>query len=116
MVRIVIPFAYHAPVRRVVSFFVRRIVVEGSSMLPTYHEGTELLAVRRWRPVRVGEVVVAVDPRDPQRFLLKRCVARQGRLLDLRGDNPVFSTDSRTFGLVPSRHIRYLVRAPLQRS
>jgi len=37
-------------------------------------------------------------------------------LLDLRGDNPVFSTDSRTFGLVPSRHIRYLVRAPLQRS
>jgi nickel-type superoxide dismutase maturation protease len=110
MVRIVRLVAYHAPMRSVVSFFLRRIVVEGASMMPTFPDGTTLLAVRRWRAVRVGDVVVAPDPREPGRLLLKRCVARQGGLLDIRGDNPSFSTDSRNFGLVPARQVRYLVR------
>lgn len=78
--------------------------------MPTFPDGTTLFAVRRWRAVRVGDVVVVPDPREPGRMLLKRCVARQGGLLDIRGDNPSFSTDSRNFGLVPARQVRYLVR------
>lgn len=88
---------------------IRRVKVEGYSMLPTYVPGEHLTAVRKWRRVRVGDVVVVADPREPARWLLKRCVARTGAMLDLRGDNEFASTDSRDFGLVASSAVRYLV-------
>ncbi len=81
-------------------------------MAPTYFPGERLTALRRWRPVRQGDVVVVRDPRNPTRWLLKRCVARVGSLLDLRGDNAFASTDSRDFGLVPSSDVVYIVLAP----
>lgn len=87
-------------VARLVEFFVRRITVEGSSMVPAFAPGERLTAVRRWRHVRAGDVVVLRDPRNAERWLLKRCVGRVGALLDLRGDNAGASTDSREFGLV----------------
>ncbi|MDH2904685.1 MAG: S26 family signal peptidase [Actinomycetota bacterium] len=88
---------------------VRRVKVEGSSMLPTFEAGEVLTAIRKWRRVRVGDVVIVRDPRDDSRWLLKRCVARHGSMLDVRGDNVAASTDSRQFGLVTSRDVRYLV-------
>jgi nickel-type superoxide dismutase maturation protease len=88
---------------------VRRVRVEGYSMMPTYVPGELLTAVRKWRRIRVGDVVVVRDPRDSTRWLLKRCVGRESSLLDLRGDNERASTDSRTFGLVPSSSAIYLV-------
>ena len=94
---------------RVLDFVVRRVTVEGSSMVPTFVPGERLTAWRRWRRVRPGDVVVVRDPRNPSRWLLKRCVRRVGSKLDLRGDNPVASTDSRDFGFVRSRDVLYLV-------
>jgi nickel-type superoxide dismutase maturation protease len=96
-------------VSRFVELFVRRVTVEGSSMVPTFVPGERLTALRRWRRVRPGDVVVVADPRDPTRWLLKRCVERVGRDLDLRGDNRAASTDSRDFGLVPGRSVRWIV-------
>jgi signal peptidase I len=96
-------------VSRIVEFFVRRVTIDGHSMVPTYLPGERLTAVRRWRPVRVGDVVVVRDPRDHERWLLKRCVGRKGSELDLRGDNAEVSTDSRDFGLVPSRDVVWIV-------
>jgi len=78
-------------------------------MLPTYVPGERLTAVRRWRPVRVGDVVVVRDPRDRDRWLLKRCAARHQGRLDLRGDNVESSTDSRDFGLVASHEVTWIV-------
>ncbi len=78
-------------------------------MMPTYVPGELLTAVRKWRRVRVGDVVVVKDPRESTRWLLKRCVDRQGSLLDLRGDNENASTDSRVFGRVASSGVAYLV-------
>lgn len=78
-------------------------------MVPTYLPGQRLTAIRRWRPVRAGDVVVVRDPRDANRWLLKRCVGRSGTDVDLRGDNAGASTDSREFGLVPSRDVAYIV-------
>ena len=94
---------------RFVSLFLRRLTVVGDSMAPTYRDGDRLTALRRWRRVRVGDVVVVPDPRDPARPLLKRCVAREGRRLFLRGDNAAASTDSRDFGLVEETSVRWLV-------
>jgi hypothetical protein len=71
--------------------------------------GQRLTAIRRWRVVRVGDVVVLRDPRERTRWILKRCVGKEGKLLDLRGDNADQSTDSRQFGLVPVKDVAYVV-------
>lgn len=81
-------------------------------MMPTFLPGEVLTALRRWRRVRPGDVVVVRDPRDAERWLLKRCTGRSGTMLDLRGDNAGASTDSRAFGLVPSRDVAYIVLSP----
>jgi len=78
-------------------------------MVPTFVPGERLTALRRWRRVRVGDVVVVRDPREPSRWLLKRCVARADSSLDLRGDNVAASTDSRDFGPVRAREVRWIV-------
>ena len=95
--------------KRLLEFFLRRVTVEGSSMEPTYIPGERLTALRRWRRVRTGDVVVVRDPRDAERWLLKRCVGRVGGRLDLRGDNAAVSTDSRDFGLINARDVAYIV-------
>ena len=94
---------------RLLQLVLRRVTVDGPSMLPTYLSGQRLTAVRPWRPIRVGDVVVARDPRNQTRWVVKRCVARTRSMLDLRGDNPTMSTDSREFGLVARRDVRWLV-------
>ncbi len=78
-------------------------------MTPTYRAGERLTIVRRLRAVRVGDVVVTPDPRLSDRWLLKRCVAREGSMLDLRGDNPGASTDSRDFGPVAASRVHWVV-------
>ncbi len=55
------------------------------------------LLVMRARP-RAGDVVVVADPRERRRELVKRVAAVGPRGVTLRGDNPVASTDARTFG------------------
>jgi hypothetical protein len=78
-------------------------------MLPSYIPGERITALRRWRPVREGDVVILRDPLDASQWLLKRCVARVGQRLDLRGDNAAASTDSRDFGLIDTRDVTYIV-------
>lgn len=74
-------------------------------MEPELLEGDRLLAVRlprRW-PLRVGDVVVATDPREPARLMVKRVARVEKGLVHLHGDNAAHSTDSRTWGPV-GRH------------
>ena len=97
---------------RLLEFFLVRVTVEGPSMLPSYIQGERITALRRWRPVREGDVVILRDPLDANQWLLKRCVGRVGRRLDLRGDNAAASTDSRDFGLVDAREVAYIVLSP----
>ena len=73
-------------------------------MRPTLEPGDWLLvdpdAYRRRRP-RAGDLVVAPDPRQSDRLLVKRVAAFEAddRLI-LAGDAPDASTDSRAFGAV----------------
>ncbi len=85
----------------------RRVEVAGGSMAPTFLPGDRLLVLARplgnpaWPSV--GDVVAVADPRDPDRTLVKRVAAvdRAAGTLELRGDDPGASTDSRQFGPVP---------------
>lgn len=100
----------------------RRVVdvvqVRGRSMLPTLRPGDRLVVVRSGRRARVGDVVLALDPRDAGRELVKRVSAVGPDGVALRGDNPAFSTDGRTFGALPVGAVRWRVMArcwPLDR-
>lgn len=80
-------------------------------MLPTLRQGDRLVVVWTRRPVRVGDVVLALDPRDAGRELVKRVATVGPDGVTLLGDNPAFSTDARTFGSLPVGAIRWRVVA-----
>ena len=88
------------------------VEVTGFSMAPSLLPGDRLIAeswtYARRRP-RIGEVVLARDPRSPSRELIKRVAAVESGLLDLRGDLPTASTDSRHFGRLPAATVRWRV-------
>jgi nickel-type superoxide dismutase maturation protease len=88
------------------------VEVQGGSMAPTLAAGDWLVIERRSygrRLPRVGEIVLAPDPRDPSRELIKRVAAvdASSRTVELRGDAPEASTDSRAFGAVPIDTVRW---------
>ena len=57
-------------------------------------------AYRRGAP-KAGHVVIATDPREPTRTVVKRAAEVTALDVTLLGDNPDHSTDSRTYGPVP---------------
>jgi nickel-type superoxide dismutase maturation protease len=88
------------------------VEVQGSSMAPTLLPGEWLLVERRTyahRPPRVGEIVLAPDPREPSRELIKRVASVDdgAATLRLHGDAPDASTDSRDFGSIPAADVRW---------
>lgn len=83
------------------------VEVRGHSMAPTLLPGDRLLVARL--PARVGDVVLARDPRHPRRELIKRVAARDEGGVVLRGDNPPASTDARTFGALPAEAVAWRV-------
>ena len=85
----------------------QRVEVSGRSMAPTFLPGDRLVVLRRplgttpWP--EVGAVVAVRDPRERTRTLVKRVarVDRAAGTLEVVGDDPAASTDSREFGPVP---------------
>ena len=79
-------------------------------MVPTLLPGDRVLV---WRglgplrpPIRMGDLVAVVDPRDSDRVMVKRVTGRAGRDVIVGGDNEAASTDSRHFGPVSAAAIR----------
>jgi len=73
-------------------------------MVPTLLPGDRVLVWRGFGPlrppIRVGDLVAVVDPRNPGRVMVKRVAERLGGEIFVRGDNETASTDSRHFGTV----------------
>ena len=83
-----------------------RVEVGGSSMVPTLLPGDRVVAVRTLA-TRVGDVVAVADPRMASRLLVKRVVTvHADGGVEVAGDNPAASTDSRTFGRVSGGGVR----------
>ena len=88
------------------------VEVRGGSMAPALLPGDRLLVESRsylGRAPRPGEIVLAADPRHGDRELIKRVttVDEAAAAVDLRGDAPDKSTDSREFGAVALTNIRW---------
>ncbi len=102
-------FALAPPLARLVRSWPLRSAVAGGSMRPTLEPGDWLLvdprayAARRPRP---SDLVAVPDPTEPARWLVKRVVDLDADgWLELRGDNPDESTDSRIFGTVDPQSV-----------
>ena len=83
------------------------VEVRGRSMAPALLPGDRLLVLRA--PARIGDVVLAFDPRNPGRELIKRVTAIEDSGITLHGDNPSASTDARTFGAIPTAAVNWRV-------
>ena len=79
-------------------------------MAPAMAPG-DLLVVESWtyarRPPRRGELVLAADPRDGRREVIKRAYPAADGTFLLLGDATEASSDSRSFGAVPAEAIRW---------
>jgi nickel-type superoxide dismutase maturation protease len=84
--------------------WIARVAVEGRSMEPALEPGDWLLVdpdAYRDRAPRTGDLVLAPDPREPERLLIKRVASvDDDGDLELSGDAAEASTDSRTFGAI----------------
>lgn len=82
------------------------VAVQGHSMLPTLWPDDKVLTVPSFARPRPGQVVVVRDPADPGHLVVKRVHAVDGTGVDVRGDHPSVSTDSRTWGPLPPSAVR----------
>jgi nickel-type superoxide dismutase maturation protease len=92
------------------------VEVQGSSMAPALRPGDRLIVEAlsyRSRLPRTGEIVLAHDPREPSRELVKRVawVDAAAAIAELVGDAAAASTDSRTFGPIPVANLKWRVAA-----
>jgi len=86
----------------------RLFQVEGESMLPTLQPKQRLLVKLRSHgglSPSPGTVVVCHHPSDLNLVITKRVWRSNDGWLELRGDNPAVSTDSRQFGQVPLEQV-----------
>ena len=74
-------------------------------MEPALWDGDWIIVSRLARVPRVGEIVLARDPREPERLILKRVAAVSDGVCTVLGDRPEESTDSRTFGPIPLTNV-----------
>ena len=75
------------------------VEVRGASMAPTLAPGDRLVVIRA--APRRGDVVLARDPRDPRRELIKRVATVGPDGVRLLGDNVAASADARLCGAIP---------------
>jgi signal peptidase I len=87
------------------------VEVRGRSMAPRLLPGDRLVAIRLTRAPRVGEIVLAPDPRSQRRELVKRVAAVGPDGIELRGDNVAATTDSAAFGQVTPSAVGWRVVA-----
>ncbi len=77
--------------------------VVGKSMLPFILEGDLLIYKKinsKKYDLKVGDLVIASHPKLKSHLIIKRIYKIDQKKFDLRGDNPLSSTDSREWGLI----------------
>lgn len=93
-------------------------IVQGSSMVPNFHNGDYLIIDEitfQFRPPQKGEVIVFRYPKNPSQFYIKRVAGLPGETIKdtalaydeyyVLGDNSSASSDSRFWGPVKEKFI-----------
>jgi len=87
--------------RRLLRSWRWRVAVSGHSMEPTLRDGDWLLvdpAAHAQRAPKMGDLVVARDPRAPERLIVKRVAGVAADGLRLAGDHPAHADDAGLIG------------------
>ena len=74
--------------------------VVGNSMEETLSEGDLIIFKTKSLDLKIGDLVVACHPKIKSKLIIKRIYNIYQNKFDLRGDNFLYSTDSREFGLI----------------
>lgn len=83
--------------------------ISGSSMLPTFRHGQVVVFGKSRGTLKPGDVVmVCINNRE----IVKRIVRTKDRRMYVLGDNPLHSTDSRSFGWVDAKQVSGVLRWP----
>jgi phage repressor protein C with HTH and peptisase S24 domain len=88
----------------------RLAVVSGPSMVPTLRDGDRVLVRIGERGLPVGRIVLVELPGRPLSVKRLRSVEPDGSV-QVEGDNPYGSTDSRAFGALPASAVKGVVLA-----
>jgi signal peptidase I len=83
---------------------IANVVVADTSMQPALEPGDRLL-VNRWSRPKAGDIVVIRDPEFRATILVKRVSRQTPSGVEVKGDNPNVSRDSRAFGLVSTKDV-----------
>ena len=83
---------------------IANVVIADTSMQPALQPGDKVL-VNRWSRPKPGDIVVLHDPEFHTTILVKRVSRWTPDGIEVVGDNPNVSRDSRTFGRVNTRHV-----------
>lgn len=83
----------------------RGFIIEGESMIPTLNPGDAVLVAPKAR-LAIGDILVAKHPYKTSVTIVKRLteILPDGALI-LKGDNPLDSTDSRSFGSISADNV-----------
>lgn len=78
----------------VFTFLVRVITVDGSSMLPNYHDGDRVLVSSLGSAAEQGDVVIVVNALDDP--IIKRVIATEGQVVDFDPEQQEVTVDGET--------------------
>lgn len=84
------------------TYLIQPFIVDGSSMVPTYHNNDYLLIDKltyRWRKPKRGEVIVFHYPRNPEENYIKRVVGLPGDTVEIKGDAVTIKNDANPNGI-----------------
>ena len=81
-------------------------------MEPALPEGTIVL-VRRTQAVQLNDIILCRHPYKSKTNIIKRVEDLRPDGLYVLGDNPSQSTDSRSFGVIPTDHVLGVVTSKM---
>ncbi|MFI3211567.1 MAG: S26 family signal peptidase [Peptostreptococcaceae bacterium] len=96
------------------SIFIPLVEVDGESMLPTFQDGDLVTTVKVFRKTNVVEGDIYVYTRTSVEgfdyYVIKRAIKVEGDYIFFEGDNKEGSVDSRHYGMVHKKYVKYHVR------
>jgi len=97
------------------AFLIQPFIVDGSSMVPNYHNNDYLLTDKltyRFRDPKRGEVVVFRYPRNPAENYIKRVVGLPGETVEIKGDLVIIKNAANPGGITLAEDYANIGDAP----
>ena len=83
-----------------------KVKIDGDSMNPSMHHGDEFIFEKYFnQKVRLGDILLFSHPYSKKNLVKRVTKIKEGDEFFLEGDNPNYSSDSRSFGFISKKKI-----------